>query len=69
MSAINAKLRRIVGGHEQAVGRVLDVWNGTPIAESHRPVTVKGNDRVPPEVTRSRYLEQSGFDAFSRART
>ena len=69
MTAINAKLRRIVGGHEQAGGGVLDLCNGTPTAKSDRSVVLKGNHCVPPEVTRSRYLEQSGFDAFSRART
>ena len=68
MSAITAKLRRIVGGHEQAAGRVLDVRNGAPIAESNRPVTVNSSDRVPPEVTRSRYLERSRVDTLRRAR-
>jgi hypothetical protein len=69
MSAITAKLRRIVGGHEQAAGRVLDVWNGTPIAESNRPVMVRGNDCMPPEVTRSRYVEPPNLDPLRRARS
>ena len=68
MSAITSKLRRIVGGHEQAAGRVLDVRNGAPIAESTRPVTVKGNDPLPPEVTRSRYVEPKPFGTLRRAR-
>jgi hypothetical protein len=69
MSAITAKLRRIVGRHERAGRRVLDVWNGKPIAESDRPVVVTGNYCVPPDVAQFRYLEPSGLDALGRART
>ena len=69
MSAITAKLRRVVGGHERPGGRVLYIGNGTPTAESDRPVVVKGNHCAPPEVMRSRYLELSSFDTFGRART
>ena len=69
MSANTGKLRRIVGGHQQAGGRVLGLGNGVPIADSDRPVVVKGNRCVPPKVTRPRYLEPSSFDTLSRART
>jgi hypothetical protein len=68
MSAITAKVC-VVGGHERSRGRVFDVWNGVPTAENDRPVVVKGNRCMPSEVTRSRDLEPSGFDALSRART
>ena len=69
MSANTGKLRRIVGGHQQAGGPVLGPWNGTPIADSDRPVVVNGHHRVLPEVTRYRYLKPSGFDMLGGART
>jgi hypothetical protein len=69
MSANTGKLRRIVGGHQQAGGRVLGLWNGTPISDREGPVAVNGHHRVPPEVTRHRYLKPSGFDMLGRART
>jgi hypothetical protein len=68
MSAITAKLRRIVGGHGRAGGRILDIWSGTRTAESNRPVVVKGNHCAPAHVTQSRYLEPSSFDTLRRAR-
>ena len=69
MSASTGKLRRIVGGHQQAGGRVLGPWNGVPIAESEGPVVVNGHHRVRPEITQYRYLKPSGFDMLGRART
>ena len=69
MSASTGKLRRIVGGHQQAGGRVLGVWNRVPIAEGKRPVTVNGHHGARPEVTRHRSLKPSGFDMLGRART
>jgi hypothetical protein len=65
MSANTRKLRRIVGGHQQAGGRVLDLWNGTAIANSDRA----GNHCVRPEVAHYRYLEPSRFDMIGGART
>jgi hypothetical protein len=69
MSANTGKLRRIVGGHQQAGRRVLGAWTGVPIAESEGPVVVNGPHRVRPEITRHRYLEPSGFDMLGGART
>jgi len=69
MSANTGKLRRIVGGRQQPGGRVLGLWNCTPIAESEGPVVVNRHHRVRPEVTRHRYLKPSGFDMLGRART
>jgi hypothetical protein len=69
MSASTGKLRRIVGGHQQAGGRVLGVWNRVPIAESEGPVVVNGHDGVRPEVTRYRSLKPTGFDMLGGAGT
>jgi hypothetical protein len=69
MSANTGKLRRIVGGHQQAGGRVLRPWTGAPIAESEGPVVVNGNHCARREVTRYRFLEASRFDMLGGART
>ena len=69
MSANTGKLRRILGGRQQAGRRVLGLWIGVPIADSDRPVVVNGHHRVLPEVTRYRYLKPSGFDMLGGART
>ena len=68
MSANTGKLRRILGGRQQAGRRVLGLWIGVPIAESEGPVVVNGHHRVRPEVTRYRNLKPSGFDMLGRAR-
>ena len=69
MSANTGKLRRILGGRQQAGRRVLGLWIGVPIAESEGPVVVNGHHRVRPEITQYRYLKPSGFDMLGRART
>ena len=69
MSANTGKLRRIVGGRQQAGGRVLGVWNGVPIAESEGPVVANGHHCVRPEVTRYRSLKPTGFDMLAGGRT
>ena len=69
MSANTGKLRRILGGRQQAGRRVLGLWIGVPIAESEGPVVVNGHHGVRPEVTRYRSLKPSGFDMLGRART
>ena len=68
MSANTGKLRRILGGRQQAGRRVLGLWIGVPIAESEGPVVVNGHHRVRPEITQYRYLKPSGFDMLGRAR-